>query len=156
MPAGINESFVRTIGSLTEMDVKLAVDGQLIEDGKVYIAPSNLHMVLLKNAWIELHSKEMVNYVRPSIDVMMCSIVRWPSRMTVGIVLTGMGVDGANGISHIKGLGGVTIAQDEQSCVIYGMPEAAARTGDVDFTLEPRAIRRKLIDMFGAVSPMTV
>jgi two-component system chemotaxis response regulator CheB len=86
-----------------------------------------------------------VNYVRPSIDVTMKSLVCPPvGNLLTGVLLTGMGNDGASGISHIKRLGGITIAQEESSCPVFGMPKEAIRTGDVDYVLIPERIAEAL------------
>lgn len=150
MPAFINESIRATLDAETEMDVVLANDGVAIERGVVYIAPTGVHMKLVKNHRIRLAAGEKVNYVCPAIDVTMQSLQREPKFKFFGVVLTGMGDDGAAGIVHIKRIRGVTFSQNQETCRVYGMPKVAAATGCVDFVMRPVDIRNKLIELVGA------
>ncbi|MFA4835201.1 MAG: CheB methylesterase domain-containing protein [Dehalococcoidia bacterium] len=147
MPKYINESIVRRLAELSRMKVKLGENGEWLENGTIYVAPSDVHMKLQNNRTIELAAGEKINYVRPAIDVTMKSIQRSSGINTIGVVLTGMGSDGTKGIRHIKSLGGATIAQNEDSCVIYGMPKAAVSTGMVDFILSPEEIGDKITEL---------
>jgi two-component system chemotaxis response regulator CheB len=97
---------------------------------------------------VRLRPGEKVNYVCPAIDVTMQSLQTKPGDTFVGVVLTGLGRDGAEGIRHIKSLGGLTLAQDEATSTIFGMPRAAMETGCVDYEGTPGAIQQKLIDLF--------
>jgi len=150
MPGFINESVRATLDAETQMDVLLAQDGVAIERGVVYIAPTGVHMKLVKNHRIRLAAGPKVNYVCPAIDVTMQSLVREPKFKFFGVVLTGMGDDGAAGIVHIKRLRGVTFSQNQETCRVYGMPKVAAATGCVDFVMRPVEIRDKLIELVGA------
>lgn len=152
MLKSVNEPFVKLISENTEMGVKIAEDGDTLEAGKIYIAPSGLHLKVVGNKRIKLSSDEKVNFARPSIDVSMKSLKNVPESKIIGIVLTGMGKDGAKGIRHIKDIGGITMAQDRASSEIAGMPEAAAETGDIDFTLPPERIGEKLIEVVGMMN----
>jgi len=149
MPKFINDSIKRTLDRVTKMDVVVAEDGQSIEHGKAYLAPSEVHMEIMQNRRIRLRGREKVNYVCPSIDVTMKSLREIPGSRITGIVLTGMGKDGAEGISHIRRIGGTTIAQDEATSTIYGMPKAAVATGSIDYVLSDGEIREKLIQLAG-------
>jgi len=149
MPHYINESLKDKLGDRTEMNVKLAEDKDTLEPGTVYIARSELHLKLRNNRKIRLIEGDKVNAVCPSIDVTMLSLRNGPGFHLMGVVLTGMGRDGADGITHVKKLGGTTIAQDQETSQIYGMPKAAFATGDVDFVLTPPHIREKLIEVVG-------
>lgn len=140
MPQYINESIRHRLSEVSRMKVKLCEDGARLEKGIIYIAPSNMHLKLQHNSIIELAAGEKVNYVCPSIDVAMKSLQPRPGINAIGVVLTGMGSDGREGIRHIKSIGGITFAQDEASCVIYGMPKTAIETGMVDFVLSPEEI----------------
>ncbi len=135
------------------MDVVIAEHGSGIRAGTVYIAPSEVHLVLVNNQRIRLVDGPKVCFVKPSIDVTMLSVRRRDGQEVTGIVLTGMGRDGSDGIRHIKGIGGVTIAQDAQSCTIYGMPKSAAQTGEVDLIMSPKRVRDHLIRWAGTCSP---
>ena len=133
------------------MEVKIAEHGETLRDGVVYIAPSELHLQLKRNKRIHLFSGEKVNFVCPAIDVTMNSLIPLENNHLIGVILTGMGHDGAQGLVHVKDIGGVTIAQDEQSCIIYGMPKAAYETGCVDLVLTPEQIRQRLIQSVGII-----
>lgn len=147
MPEFINKSFTLSLSNLTDMNVKIASDGEMLTKGTIYIAPSNIHLTLNdNNTQIKLVEGEKVNFCRPAIDVAMKSLRRIPNQHILGVVLTGMGRDGADGLSYIKKeLKGITISEDEESCIVYGMPKAAVETGDVDFVLNPEEVREKII-----------
>ncbi len=151
MPRFINDSLKNTLSMHTDMTLKIAEDSDSIEVGNAYIAPSEIHLELEKNRTIRLCEGEKVNSVRPSIDVAMKSVIKIPKKTIAGVLLTGMGKDGAEGISHIKKIDGITITEDEDSCVIYAMPKAAIATGDVDFIMTPEEIRDKLIELVGVI-----
>jgi two-component system chemotaxis response regulator CheB len=152
MLKSVNLPFKNYLRGITDMEVKIAEDGDTLEAGKVYIAPSGLHLKIEENKRIRLFNDEKVNATRPSIDVSMKSLKEIPGNTIIGVVLTGMGKDGAEGISHIKNIGGITIAQDKDTSVIFGMPGAAIETGDIDFSLPPEKIREKLIEIAGILN----
>jgi two-component system chemotaxis response regulator CheB len=145
MPKFINESIRDMIGEQTQMDVQIARHGDILKEGIVYIAPSERHLRLIDNRKIELQDGEKINYVCPSIDMTMQSVQNTTGQSLMGVILTGMGHDGAEGIQHIKKIGGVTIAQNEETSVIFGMPKEAIATGAVDWVLDPIHIRNKII-----------
>ncbi len=147
MPKFVNESVRNEIGSEARMEVRLAKDEDQLQNGVVFLSPSGVHMTVVENRTIKLVDGEKVNYVRPSVDVAMKSIEKDPNINTIGVIATGMGSDGAEGIRHIKSLGGVTLAQNELSCVIYGMPKTALETGSVDFVLNPKEIATKIAQL---------
>jgi two-component system chemotaxis response regulator CheB len=147
--ARIDQSFVTSLARVSKMPVTLAREGTTIQAGQVYLAPGGVHLTLARNSVIRLNNDEKVNSVRPSIDVAMRSLSTSSAIRIAGVILTGMGADGAEGISHIKQLGGITIAQDQKTSVIYGMPKAAAETGKIDFVLSTERIAGKLNEFFG-------
>jgi two-component system chemotaxis response regulator CheB len=147
MPIFINRSVRDSIQRGTTMTVKIAEDGEMIRDGVIYIAPSEVHLEVRDNRKIRLFKDEKVNFVCPAIDVTMNSLMPWGDDRIIGVILTGMGKDGAQGLLHIKNIGGLTIAQDEESCIVYGMPKVAYETGGVDLVLSPEQIRLKLIQL---------
>ncbi len=150
MPKYINGSVRKTLDSLTKMEVKIACHGENLKHGIVYIAPSEVHMTLLSNKTIQLIDSPKVCHVRPSVDVTMKSVEQTTGDNIIGIIMTGMGKDGAVGISHIKSIGGSTYAQDEETSVIWGMPKAAIGTGHIDHVLSSDDIRNKLISLLGS------
>lgn len=145
----VDQSFVTSLARVSKMTVSLAREGTIIQPGQVYLAPGGMHLTLIRNSVVHLHDGEKVNSVRPSIDVAMKSVSTQAGSRVAGVILTGMGADGAVGISHIKQLGGVTIAQDQKTSVIYGMPRAAAETGCMDFILPTDRIADKMKELFG-------
>ena len=147
MPKFINETLRGSLDSCTSMNVKIAEDNEFIEQGNIYIAPSEVHLELIYNQKIRLYHGEKVNFVCPSIDVTMKSLQPNHRTKVIGVILTSMGKDGAQGVIHIKKIGGITIAQDAESSVIYGMPKAAYETGAVDMVLPPEKIQEKLIQL---------
>ena len=147
VPPVFDGRIAERLDRLSAMDVVLAQVGDVLEHGKVYFAPAQKHLKVLHNSKVMLVKDEEVNCCCPSIDVTMGSIRANKLGKIVGVVLTGMGRDGADGISHIKSIGGITIAQDEASSVIYGMPKAAYETGKVDFVLHEDDICAKLVEI---------
>ncbi|HZK46571.1 MAG TPA: CheB methylesterase domain-containing protein, partial [Atopostipes sp.] len=111
-----------------------AEDGMKIQKGTVYLAPGGLHMVINRNR-IQLLDTPKVHSVRPAIDPMFKSAIETYGENILAVILTGMGKDGAEGCVAVKNAGGYVIAQDEESCVVYGMPKAAVETGAVDEVL---------------------
>lgn len=145
----VDKSFVTSLARVSKMPVYLAKEGTTLKNGEVYLAPGGVHLTLLRNSVVHLHDGEKVNSVRPSIDVALNSVSSPFGKKIAAAILTGMGADGALGIIHIKGLGGITIAQDQRTSVIYGMPKAAADTKKIDFILPTAQIAEKLKELFG-------
>jgi two-component system chemotaxis response regulator CheB len=146
---GFDKGFARNLNLKTAMEVELAQSGTVLEKGKAYVAQSRIHLRLKNNARIELYEGAKVNCCCPAVDVTMQSLGKPRAGKIVGVVLTGLGNDGAQGTTHIKNLGGVTISQNEQTSVIYGMPKAAFETGHVDHVLPDDQIGNKLIELVG-------
>jgi two-component system chemotaxis response regulator CheB len=142
----IDKAFVVSLGRKAVMPVVLARHGAQLERGTIFIAPGGSHLTLAANQQIRLNMDEPVNSVRPSIDVTMKSLTRFSGRL-VGVILTGMGRDGTDGIVHMKQLGATIIAQDHSTSVIYGMPKSAQETGCVDFVLPTDRIAVKLREL---------
>jgi two-component system chemotaxis response regulator CheB len=149
MPRFINQSLRESISRVTGMAVAVAEDGDMLENGKVHIAPSELHLRLVQNRHIRLIKGEKVNFVCPSVDVTMMSLKPMDGMYLYGVILTGMGRDGAEGIAHMKRIGGVTVAQNQETSAVFGMPKEAAATGCVDHVLSPAEIRERLIQWIG-------
>jgi two-component system, chemotaxis family, protein-glutamate methylesterase/glutaminase len=148
IPPGMDYKIAKSLESISSMPVALAQDGEYLKSGHIYMAPGGFHLALEGNSRVVLREGPRVNFVQPSADVAMRSLLK-PLKAVkiIGVVLTGMGKDGAEGLRHIKSIGGVTIAQDRDSCAIYGMPKAAMETGAVDFEFPPRGIRKKLTEL---------
>jgi two-component system chemotaxis response regulator CheB len=146
MQKGMTKLFSEGLNQECKIQVKEAEDGDVVQEGLALIAPGGSHMEVTKQGEINITATPPVNYVRPSADVTMKSAAKSYTAKNIGVVLTGMGVDGAKGIEAIKNYGGVTIAQDEKTCVVFGMPDAAIKTGCVDFVTPLEAIPQKIIN----------
>jgi two-component system, chemotaxis family, protein-glutamate methylesterase/glutaminase len=145
MPKGVTRLFADGLNQECKFKVKEAEEGDRIQQGLVLIAPGGFHMVVHKNDKITLSQDPPVNYVRPAADVTMFSLAEVYGSKNVGVVLTGMGSDGAKGVVAIKGKGGYTIAQDEKTSVVYGMPKMAFDTGCVDVVAPLERIPREIL-----------
>jgi two-component system chemotaxis response regulator CheB len=132
MPKGVTKLFAEGLNQICKFKVKEAEEGDFVQEGLALVAPGGFHMTVTKDGRISLNQDPPVNYVRPAADVMMISAAEAYGAKNVGVVLTGMGSDGAKGIKAIKEKGGTTIAQNQESCVVFGMPNVAIKTGRVD------------------------
>ena len=132
MPEHFTRAFAERLNSLCKFEVKEAEDGDLASPDKVLIAPGNRHMVLKRSGakyYVEIKNGPLVYHQRPSVEVLFTSIAQAAGPNAVGVILTGMGKDGAAGLLEMKNAGAFTIAQDEKSSVVYGMPKEAAVIG---------------------------
>ncbi len=135
MPPVFTRSFAERLNSISRIDVKEAVSGDRVLRGTALIAPGNRHMTVKRSGamyYVEIIDGPMVNFVRPSVDVLFRSVAKYAGRNAVGVILTGMGEDGARGMLEMKEAGAFTIAQDEASSVVFGMPKRAIELGAVD------------------------
>jgi two-component system chemotaxis response regulator CheB len=144
--SGFAKGFAHWLDQECAIRVRLAVDGQQLQAGEVLVAPNDCHMIVDKGK-VRLVQGEPVNCCRPSIDVFFNSLAEEGSRV-VGVLLTGMGKDGAQGLYRIKEQGGVTIAQDEMSCAVFGMPRAAIALNAVDEILPLPSIPDAILKIF--------
>lgn len=139
MPAGFTKSLADRLNHLSAIEVREAHDFDRIEPGVALIAPGDFHMEVIKDRQGELHVKlnqePPLGGHRPSVNVMMNSISKIPGQSVTGVLLTGMGSDGAQGMENIKNNNGITIAEDESTCVVFGMPRSAIKTGKVDYVV---------------------
>jgi two-component system chemotaxis response regulator CheB len=132
IPAGFSKPFADRLNSICRMQVKQAEDGDELRAGHALLAPGGLHMLVRRaGAGYKITVKDgpRVCYQRPSVDVLFSSVAAEAGRNSVGVILTGMGSDGASGLLEIHKKGASTIAQDEESCVVFGMPREAIRKG---------------------------
>ncbi len=135
MPEGFTASFAAQLDKICTMTVREARDGDTVSRGLVLIAPGNRH-ILLKNEgtrfYVQVKDGQLVNRHKPSVDVLFRSSARYAGANAIGVILTGMGDDGARGMKEMKDAGAVTFAQDETTSVVYGMPREAIHQGGVD------------------------
>jgi two-component system chemotaxis response regulator CheB len=146
--SGFDKGFVQWLDGYAGLNVHLAEEEIIPSKGNVYVAPTDKHLTLGEKG-IEFDDSEPVNNQKPAADILFKTAAEKYGNSLVGIVLTGMGSDGAEGIRCIKNAGGITIAQDEASSMIYGMPSAAVETGCVDMILPLNEIAQKLITLAG-------
>jgi two-component system, chemotaxis family, protein-glutamate methylesterase/glutaminase len=140
MPPGFTRPFADRLNGLCRLTVKEATDGERLEPGKIFIAPAGQHFRLSGSLVSMLSTEPKTARHIPSIDVLFRSADRARPGKVLGILLTGMGEDGAEGLSLIRARGGVTIAESEESCVVYGMPRAAVKRGAAMHVLPLAAI----------------
>ena len=146
MPATFTERFARRLNDSCRYNVVEAQDGDKIQPGKIFVAKGGYHMQVEKGI-IRLNEDDPIHGVRPAVDKLFISVANEFKDRVIAIILTGMGKDGAIGIETVKKNGGVTIAQDEESCAIFGMPRAAIKTGAVDYILPISEIPQKVMKL---------
>ncbi len=138
MPEGFTRSFAKRLDGLCRINVKEAEDNDTVIRGRALIAPGNRHLLLKRSGaryYVELRDGPLVSRHRPSVDVLFRSAARYAGNNAVGVILTGMGDDGASGMKEMKDAGAYTIAQDEATCVVFGMPNEAIKKGGVSTVL---------------------
>jgi len=134
MPEHFTRAFAKRIDSLCRISVKEAENNDTVLTGQALIAPGNYHMLLKRSGaryYVEIKSGPLVSRHRPSVDVLFRSAARYAGRNSIGVIMTGMGDDGARGMLEMKEAGAFTIAQNEDSCVVFGMPNEAIKMGGV-------------------------
>ena len=135
MPEHFTRSFADRLNSMCDMEVKEAENGDQVYPGRVLIAPGNYHMLLNRSGaqyYVQVKKGPLVSRHRPSADVLFKSTARYAGSNAIGVIMTGMGKDGASGLLEMKTNGAQTIAQDEKSCIVFGMPKVAIEMGGVD------------------------
>lgn len=159
IPAGFSRAFAERLNKLCPMRVAEASDGDNVQTGLALVAPGNFHMILRKSGSVyrvTVKDGPMVCYQRPSVDVLFSSVAAAAGPDAIGVILTGMGSDGAQGMKKMKTAGASTIAQDEASCVVFGMPKEAIRLGGIDRVVPlhsvAQAIRTSLTAHAGQVA----
>jgi two-component system, chemotaxis family, protein-glutamate methylesterase/glutaminase len=161
MPALFTAAFASRLAMITGLNVTEARNGDAVEQGAVLVSPGDVHTVLRRDGaryFVELRSGPRVSGHRPSVDVMFRSVARAAGKNAIGVILTGMGKDGSKGLLHMKQAGAATVAQDEASCTVYGMPRAAVEAGAVDHVVSLANIPKhiiKLVDMGTKHRPTT-
>jgi two-component system chemotaxis response regulator CheB len=148
MPEKFTTSFAARLNEICNITVKEAQDGDSVIRGRALIAPGNYHMLLKRSGakyYVEVKEGPLVNRHRPSVDVLFRSTARYAGANAVGVIMTGMGDDGAKGMLEMKQAGAKTVAQDEKSCVVFGMPKEAIKLGGVDKILPLDAIAQYVV-----------
>lgn len=148
MPEVFTRSFAKRLDDTCPANVKEAEDGDEVQPGKVLLAPGSKHMVLRRDGSsyrVRVKDGPYINYQKPSVDVLFQSVAKYAGKNAVGVILTGMGADGARGLKTMRDTGANTIAQDEKSCVVFGMPRVAINMGAVAYVLPLQDISEKII-----------
>lgn len=138
MPEHFTTSFAQRLNELCAIEVKEAENGDSVIPGKALIAPGNKHMLLRRSGaryYVEVKTGPLVSRHRPSVEVLFNSVAQSAGQNSIGVIMTGMGADGADGMLKMKENKAITIAQDEASCVVFGMPKEAIKRGGVDHIL---------------------
>ncbi|MGC9385422.1 MAG: protein-glutamate methylesterase/protein-glutamine glutaminase [Hydrogenovibrio sp.] len=150
IPASFSLPFAQRMNTVSEMTVTQAEDREPILNGHVYIAPGDKHLLVERsgNGYIcRLNDGPPVNRHKPSVDVMFRTVVQNVGKNAVGVLLTGMGADGARGMKELQEIGVPTIAQDEKTCVVWGMPGEAVKLGAADFVLPLGKVPEKILEL---------
>ena len=149
MPEFFTKSFADRLDQTCKVDVREAKDGDTVTPGKVLIAPGNYHTMLKRSGaryFVKVKKGPLVGRHRPSIDVLFKSVAKFAGRNAVGVILTGMGKDGASGLKQMNEAGAKTIAQDEATSIVYGMPKVAAEYGAADKIVALPDIARNILE----------
>lgn len=152
MPANFTTSFAQRLNELSAMTVREAKDGDSLMNGIALIAPGNYHMLLKRSGaryYVQIKSGPLVHHQRPAVDVLFHSVASYAGSNAVGILLTGMGSDGAVGLLKMREAGARTVVQDEKSCIVFGMPKEAIKLGAAEKVVSLENIARTTINMIG-------
>jgi len=154
MPEHFTSAFARRLDTICPMTVKEAEDNDSVVRGRALIAPGNRHTLLKRSGaryFVEVKDGPLVSRHRPSVDVLFRSAARYAGKNCIGVIMTGMGDDGARGMEEMKGSGAFTIAQDEASCIVFGMPQEAIKRGGVDKVVPLSRIADTIIHYFSGI-----
>ncbi|MCE5262128.1 MAG: chemotaxis response regulator protein-glutamate methylesterase [Deltaproteobacteria bacterium] len=150
MPANFTTAFAERLNSLCQMTVREAKDNDSVVPGLALIAPGNFHMVMRRSGaryYVEVKTGPMVHHQRPAVDILFKSTAKSAGANAIGVILTGMGADGAEGLLEMRNAGAGTIAQDENSCVVFGMPKEAIKLGAAGKVLPLEQIAAEIVRM---------
>ena len=148
MPEQFTAAFAHRLNTLCQIEVKEAQTADRVMPGRALIAPGGKHMLLRRNGaqyFVEIMDGPLVNRHRPSVDVLFRSVAKCAGSNALGVIMTGMGDDGAAGLLEMRKAGAQTVAQDEESCVVFGMPKEAIKRGGVAKTVALSAIGREIM-----------
>lgn len=159
MPEAFTRSFADRLNGLCKIAVKEAEDHERILPGHAYVAPGHSHLLLKRsgaNYMTELSQAPAVNRHRPSVDVLFRSAANYAGKNAVGVILTGMGKDGAAGMLEMKHAGACTLAQNEATCVVFGMPKEAIAVGAVDAAVALQDMAKQILLRVTAMGPQSI
>ena len=150
MPPHFTTTFAERLDQLCKIEVREAKDGDPVLQGRALIAPGNFHMLLKRSGtryYVAVKDGPRVHHQRPAVDVLFNSVAQYGGSNALGVLLTGMGADGAHGMLQMKRAGATTIAQDEKSCVVFGMPKEAIKLGAADRVVPLELMSQEIIRM---------
>jgi len=150
MPANFTTAFAQRLDTLCQIKVKEARNNDSINPGTALIAPGNYHMIFRRSGaryYVEIKDGPVVHHQRPAVDVLFKSTAQYAGANSIGVILTGMGSDGAEGLLEMKRSGAKTIAQDEKSCVVFGMPNVAIKLGAADKIVSLDQVAQEIVRM---------
>ena len=150
MPANFTTAFAARLNDICQIAVKEAQDNDSVTPGTALLAPGNFHMILRRSGaryYVEVKTGPMVHHQRPAVDILFRSTANYAGANAIGVILTGMGTDGAEGLLEMKKAGAGTIAQDEKSCVVFGMPKEAIKLAAADKIVALDSIASEIIKM---------
>ena len=151
MPGSFTAAFASRLNGLCDVTVKEAVDGETLLAGHVYIAPGDRHMMIKRSGAvykISVKDGPLVSRHKPSVDVLFRSVAKFAGKNAMGIIMTGMGDDGASGLLEMKQSGSPTLGENEESCVVYGMPKEAMKRGAVDKEMHLNKFPQAIMDFY--------
>ena len=150
MPANFTTAFAERLNSLCQVTVKEAEDNDSVTPGVALVAPGNYHMLLRRSGaryYVEVKDGPRVHHQRPSVDILFKAAAKYAGPNSIGVILTGMGADGAEGLLEMKQAGAKTIAQDEKTCVVFGMPKEAIKLGAADRVVPLGQVAHEILRM---------
>ncbi|OHD56387.1 MAG: chemotaxis response regulator protein-glutamate methylesterase [Spirochaetes bacterium GWF1_51_8] len=150
MPAMFTRQFADRLNEISELEVKEAEDGDLIAPGTVYIAPGGMHLTIKRKGallFTQLLDTERVHFQKPAVDVLFDSVAEEAGQNAIGFLLTGMGKDGAKGLLNMRNRGAYTVAQDERSSIVWGMPKTAVDLGAADEVTPLDDIPKRIVEL---------
>lgn len=149
MPQNFTKAFADRLNDICQVTVKEAEDGEYLSSGKVLIAPGNKHMEIRRsgiNYYVTLFDGPMVFHQRPAVEILFNSVAQYAGQNAIGVILTGMGKDGAQGLLNMRKAGAATIAQDERTCIVFGMPKEAIDLGAAQVVKPLPQITQTILD----------
>lgn len=156
MPEVFTKAFADHLNEICQIEVKEAENGDRVREGRALIAPGNRHLTLHRSdshCFVQVSDGPLISRHRPSVDVLFRSVAQAAGPNAVGIIMTGMGEDGASGLLEMKRAGALTIAQEEASCVVFGMPKAAIARGAVNEVVPLNRLPEAILNAGATVSP---
>ncbi|NIZ18871.1 CheB methylesterase domain-containing protein [Entomospira culicis] len=150
IPLDFVDDFVRSLSSSAKLPIRIAEEGQKVKRGEILVAPGNQHLTIVREGLykkVKLTSTPAVGGHRPSVDVLFASVAQAYHGRVIAVLMTGMGKDGAREMGELYNLGAITVAQDEKSSVVYGMPKAAVDAGYVHYVVSLDRMAKTLISL---------